>query len=735
MPKILPIPMRVVVEGNTIDIAPMLAADGLYHPASELEIRACVRYAYEHSYTLRVRGSGHSVPKAIYTAQYNAEALENYTPSYLASVYADNFDPIPSPPCEINLLLDKYRAILSPIPKRGSTENTPLDSCTVRVEAGCNLGYDPYDPTQTSDYQNSLLYNLDKNGWALPDLGGISHQTVGGFLSTGSSGGSLQYSLDDAIVRICIVDGTGAVHECSETENADLFYAAGVSMGLLGVILWVEFCCEPRYNIAGDEYTYSIAKKTYDAPINFFGTQSGGTTGLPSFEEFLYATEYTRLMWWPQKGVEKMVIWQAARIAPTPDFNPKPYEELPWLNALEMNSPYLAEYIGDLFYSLIGLYPKWVDALNMKPWAKWMFNSVLECAFEPIILPTVLNAFNAESLPQNDPDGKQHFQDTWWRGLPMDNQVDDRLLPTEFTELWIPVERTEEVMIALRKFYVQYGLEATGTFSCELYATKPSRFWMSPAFAVNVFRVDIFWFSKNINSPIEYYDRFWQLLKPFDFRAHWGKYLPGKPWLQPHEDGSPESWIPYMRRLYPKWEDFMRLRTQLDPNNIFSTGYWAEHLGIPSSNPRPVVPTPPPMPPRPPKPASAVVEYAISCGVSLILACIAEWILRPTYTFNSVLIAVLLIGSVGIGIGVGIVWFRRCLWLSVALVGLCTLALNVYDFSHDFVWWQWHSVFGLPPALVALLSETFLILSVTYGSAAIQAWIYLRFFSPNARKD
>lgn len=48
---------------------------------------------------------------------------------------------------------------------------------------------------------------------------------------------------------------------------------------------------------------------------------------------------------------------------------------------------------------------------------------------------------------------------------------------------------------------------------------------MSPAYNQNVVRIDVFWFARNAGSPAKtFYPQFWQLLKPFGFRAHWGKF-------------------------------------------------------------------------------------------------------------------------------------------------------------------------------------------------------------------
>src|SRR5262249_51975862 len=115
-------------------------------------------------------------------------------------------------------------------------------------------------------------------------------------------------------------------------------------------------------------------------------------------------------------------------------------------------------------------------------------------------------------------DGTQTFQDTWMRGLPMDNQMDDELWPTTFTELWVPVERSAEVMRALSELYEGGGDAATayartGAFACELYGAGASPFWMSPSYGGDALRVDVFWFSLNAGDPAEiYYPQFWDRL-------------------------------------------------------------------------------------------------------------------------------------------------------------------------------------------------------------------------------
>ena len=82
-----------------------------------------------------------------------------------------------------------------------------------------------------SDLQNSACYQVAVLGYGFPELGGITYQSVGGFISTGSAGGSLQHSFADVIQGIAFVDGNGKVRIARPGTN--LWSAVGVSMGLV----------------------------------------------------------------------------------------------------------------------------------------------------------------------------------------------------------------------------------------------------------------------------------------------------------------------------------------------------------------------------------------------------------------------------------------------------------------------------------------------------------------------
>ena len=488
------------------------STDGFYHPKSEDEIIDLIHFALANELKVRVRGAAHSSVKA--------------------AIYTGNFSSPPAVDNDINIILDQMAAV-------------EFDDAMMlaRVQAGCHFGYDPADPTGVSTPENSLVYQLQRRGWALPITGGIIRQTMGGFLSTGSSGGSLQYSLLSAIVSIRVIDGSGILHDFQRTDDEDdPFYAVGVSMGLLGIITSVTFQCISTFNIAGAETTSGYT----DCKLNLFDSDDDGR---PTTASFFENAEYGRMMWWPQQGIEKILIWEAQRIAASSDFIPKPYHE--FVPVLGSERP--AQIAAGLLFRLFSI-------LN-PPGPSTFLGRAIVSVLKPLF-PLIVNLFLASEAK-----GPQKFQENWGDGIPMDNRVDYSLIPVQFSELWIPVARAAEVMTKLRDHFRDHDLTQVGTFTVEVYATPQNPFWMSPAYGEDVIKYDMFWFPLNQGNPaVDFYPQFWELLKEFDFRPHWGKFLP---------DNAPE-----LKALYPRWNDFMKLREQMDPHQVFVTSYWRGHLGI-----------------------------------------------------------------------------------------------------------------------------------------------------------
>jgi L-gulonolactone oxidase len=77
---------------------------------------------------------------------------------------------------------------------------------------------------------------------------GVTQQTVAGAVSTSTHGGSLEIgSVSDQVESLRLVRADGQVVEIDGTS--DLFPAATVSLGLLGIISTVTFRCVPAFTL------------------------------------------------------------------------------------------------------------------------------------------------------------------------------------------------------------------------------------------------------------------------------------------------------------------------------------------------------------------------------------------------------------------------------------------------------------------------------------------------------
>jgi FAD-linked oxidoreductase len=100
----------------------------------------------------------------------------------------------------------------------------------------------------------ALNADLDALGLAMANLGDIDAQTISGAISTGTHGtGARLGGLATQVEALEIVMADGTLTRASATENADLFAAARVSLGALGVIATVTLRCPPAFRLAADE--------------------------------------------------------------------------------------------------------------------------------------------------------------------------------------------------------------------------------------------------------------------------------------------------------------------------------------------------------------------------------------------------------------------------------------------------------------------------------------------------
>jgi FAD-linked oxidoreductase len=95
---------------------------------------------------------------------------------------------------------------------------------------------------------------LDALGLAMANLGDIDAQTVSGAIATGTHGtGARLTGIAAQVAGLELLLADGSAVSCSAAERPDLFDAARVSVGALGVLSTVTLQCVPAFTLAADE--------------------------------------------------------------------------------------------------------------------------------------------------------------------------------------------------------------------------------------------------------------------------------------------------------------------------------------------------------------------------------------------------------------------------------------------------------------------------------------------------
>ncbi|MDT0450212.1 D-arabinono-1,4-lactone oxidase [Streptomyces hesseae] len=142
------------------------------------------------------------------------------------------------------------------------------DAGTVTVGAGMTL--------------RRLNEELSARGLSLTNMGDIMEQTVSGAVSTGTHGtGRDSGAIAAQIAGLELVTADGSVLTCSAGENPEVFAAARVGLGALGVITAITFRVEPEFLLTARE-----------EPMSFGAVTSG-------FDTLVAENEHFEFYWFP----------------------------------------------------------------------------------------------------------------------------------------------------------------------------------------------------------------------------------------------------------------------------------------------------------------------------------------------------------------------------------------------------------------------------------------------------
>ncbi|MEV5609577.1 D-arabinono-1,4-lactone oxidase [Streptomyces sp. NPDC052225] len=142
---------------------------------------------------------------------------------------------------------------------------------TVTVEAGTPL--------------KRLNLALAREGLSLTNMGDIMEQTVSGATSTGTHGtGRDSASIAAQIKGLELVTASGELITCSEKENPEIFAAARIGLGALGIVTAITFAVEPVFLLTAREEPMTFDKVLAD------------------FDELHAENEHFEFYWFPHTG-------------------------------------------------------------------------------------------------------------------------------------------------------------------------------------------------------------------------------------------------------------------------------------------------------------------------------------------------------------------------------------------------------------------------------------------------
>lgn len=167
--------------------------------------------------------------------------------------------------------LDNFRAVVA----------EDADSRVITVQAGIRV--------------YMMVRELEKRGWAMPNLGSITEQSIAGAIATSTHGSSLQHGiLSESVVSLSVMLANGKVVECSKDKNTDLFRAALVSLGAIGIVTHVGFQAVPAFKVRWDQEVVTLPRF------------------LKSFDHVWTESEFVRCWWFPYS--ERTILWHGKKV-------------------------------------------------------------------------------------------------------------------------------------------------------------------------------------------------------------------------------------------------------------------------------------------------------------------------------------------------------------------------------------------------------------------------------------
>ncbi|XP_029815479.1 L-gulonolactone oxidase-like, partial [Manacus vitellinus] len=124
----------------------------------------------------------------------------------------------------------------------------------------------------------------------IPSLGAVSEVSAAGVIGTGTHNTGIKHGiLPTQVVALTLLLASGEILECSEAANPEVFQAARLHLGCLGIVLSVTFQCVPEFRLREVAFPATLPQV------------------LEQLEEHLERSQYFRFLWFPHSDHVRII--------------------------------------------------------------------------------------------------------------------------------------------------------------------------------------------------------------------------------------------------------------------------------------------------------------------------------------------------------------------------------------------------------------------------------------------
>lgn len=180
---------------------------------------------------------------------------------------------------------------------------------------------------------------LDGVGLAMRNLGDIDRQTLAGAISTGTHGTGVTFGgLATQVEALQLVTADGTQVFCSASERPELFAAARLGLGALGVLTSVTLRCDPAFALHGVQERMPLADV------------------LARLDELVETNEHFEFYWFPY--TDRTLTMRNNRVPP--GTQPTPVNRL----AAWLGDELLSNHVYEIANRLVSAQPRLAPTLN-----------------------------------------------------------------------------------------------------------------------------------------------------------------------------------------------------------------------------------------------------------------------------------------------------------------------------------------------------------------------------------